>query len=181
MPSHNRALQPDPAQDQGPCVFISHRSADKPAARLLADLMRSISVDYWLDEEDLDLQAAQTSGDAASVVLRIEQAITRSNHPISVISPRTRGSWWVPFEVGAARRAWGAADPSRLVTLVLPGVDDLPEYFRLTRNLTSTAECHQWVARLPALSFLVRTAVALDSALDQLLPHEPRNLRYTPA
>lgn len=181
MPAHNRALQLDATQDQGPCVFISHRSADKPVARVLAELMRSVSVDYWLDEEDLDLQAAQASGDAAAVVERVEQAISRSNHLISIISPRTRGSWWVPFEVGAARRAWGTADLSRLVTLVLPGVDELPEYFRLTRNLTSTAECYQWVARLPALSFVTPTTVAPSPSLAQFLPHEPRSLRYSPA
>jgi len=97
------ALNENVVRPHRPTVFISHRSTDKPFARALADEIVLWEIDVWLDDDDEATKAAEAAGDDKALALAIEAGVKGSTHMLALLSPRTVGSWWVPFEVGAAR------------------------------------------------------------------------------
>lgn len=77
-------------------IFISHRHADEQRAKLLAEALRLRSVQCYLDVLD---PAAKNSDD---ITKHIMKTLDRCSHLIVIFSSNTRGSMWVPFELGAA-------------------------------------------------------------------------------
>lgn len=142
--SHDRVTPPAGV----PVVFISHRSSDKPLARALARLFNSLGVHYWLDENDTDVQRAARlgmTGDSA-LVHAIERGMRHSTWLLGVITPRTAGSWWVPYEIGFAR-----AQPKR-ASFISVGISQtrgiLPEYASICPVYGSVDEIARWAASL---------------------------------
>ena len=86
------------------CVFISHRSADKALAEELGDYINGAGLDVYLDKFDAELQQETQRKHAASVVWHIQKAISVSTHVLVLLSEATRESWWVPYEIGYAKR-----------------------------------------------------------------------------
>ena len=127
---------------QIPCVFISHRQADKNAAKALADYLLSIDIDIYFDEYDGLLSVAATSGNTEKVVMYIENGLTYSTHLLGVISTSTKGSWWVPFEIGHARRR-----TIPVSYLLIDNVDFLPEYLRIASRLKDEYELAEWIRK----------------------------------
>jgi TIR domain len=128
-------------------VFISHRLADKPVARSLARYFEFLELHYYLDEEDEVLQRVINeglSGDRA-LVESIDAGVAHSTHLIAVLSERTMGSWWVPYEVGCAR-----ARGCEIVHLLLPSIkpEMVPEYLRIYGQLWSPMDVFEWVKTL---------------------------------
>ena len=95
------------AQPNGPRVFLSHRKADKSIVRAIALLLSALDVHYWLDEEDQDLQRAAALGMLGDqgLVHAIERGVRHTTTLLGLMSPRTEGSWWVPYEIGYSRAA----------------------------------------------------------------------------
>jgi len=62
-----------------------------------------------------------------------------------VLSERTMGSWWVPYEVGCAR-----ARGCEIVHLLLPSIrpEMVPEYLRIYAQLWSPADVFEWIKTL---------------------------------
>ena len=121
------------------CVFLSHKSEDKPMARAVAAALLDMGADIYFDESDKLLQAASTAGNDAAIVSCIEDGLNRSTHLLGLITKRTFDSWWVPYEIGGAtgrKRQCGhlvAADVMRLPSYVkvaplLLDVDDLASW-----------------------------------------------------
>src|SRR6185437_4087243 len=83
-------------------AFISHRLADKPLARAVADILQGQGLHYWFDEDDEDSRRAADLGIAGDEVLvySIERGIRHCSRMLGLLSAQTRGSWWVPYEVG---------------------------------------------------------------------------------
>jgi hypothetical protein len=87
------------------CVFISHRLSDLDIAKAVGRyLTETVGVDIYLSDSDEELQEALRKGDHAKIVQYIEVGIASSTHLLGILSNRTRGSWWVPFEFGAGRQ-----------------------------------------------------------------------------
>ena len=81
-------------------VFISHRTADDVVARTVHDrLTRVHRIQCYLD--DLDREAHRTSKITALIVDRLKSC----SNLLALVTRNTKGSWWVPFEVGVARQA----------------------------------------------------------------------------
>jgi TIR domain len=123
-----------------PVVFISHRSSDKSLARALARLFSELGLHYWLDENDNDVSRAARlgmTGDNA-LVHAIERGLRHSTWLLGALTPRTAGSWWVPYEIGFARaqqkRAVGIAPNGRLI----------PEYAAIYPVYGSVDEIVRW-------------------------------------
>jgi hypothetical protein len=129
-------------------VFISHRSFDKPLAAAIASLLESLSVHYWFDRDDEDLRRAAALGMAGDqrVVHAIDRGIRHSSRTIGLLSWDTRGSWWVPYEIGASRLSGGSV--SFLVLSSIREMEALPEYVRLVANYWSVDELVRWAAGL---------------------------------
>jgi hypothetical protein len=75
-------------------VFISYANADRPKAEQLVSQLRRVSVAGWRDVTDL------AAGEVVSASTR--EALRRSSAVIVLLSPRSLGSEWLQFEMGAA-------------------------------------------------------------------------------
>jgi TIR domain len=128
-------------------VFLSHRSADKEVVRGVALYFESLGLYYYLDEQDAVLQqaAAQGAPGAQAVVTSIDNGLNHATHLLGVLSRRTMGSWWVPYEIGGTR-----ARGYPMAYLVLPSItaDMLPEYVRICPNLWTPQQLFEWASPL---------------------------------
>lgn len=124
------------------CVFISHSSIDKPAAREAAELILSLGVDIYFDENDDGLQQADKSGDDRKVVECIETGITNSTLLLGIITEKTKESWWVPYEIGSAT---GRRTPH--AHLITKEVQALPSYIRASTIIESLKALKNWLPR----------------------------------
>src|SRR6266436_1919828 len=76
-------------------VFISYSSLDAWIARTMAEKIKSLGVDCWLDEKDLE------GGDV--IPDEIIRGIDACQDAIVLISPNSVNSQWVSFEIGGVR------------------------------------------------------------------------------
>jgi hypothetical protein len=74
--------------------------------------------------DDLDRAAGAARGTPAITGLILER-LERCTHLLAVVTNNTLRSWWVPFEVGVARRA-----PRVISTYTNLGLSPLPEFLR---------------------------------------------------
>jgi hypothetical protein len=160
-----------------PVVFLSHRSLDKPVVRALSRLFSAFGIHIWLDENDADLQRAAALGMTgdASLVHAIERGVRHSTHLVGLLSPRTMGSWWVPYEIGFAR-----AQSKEAIFVGLELEEDLasiPEYARIAPIFSSVDEIARWSASLTGADLHSNTSGASGPVARELatyLPSLPR-------
>ncbi|MDQ3798592.1 MAG: toll/interleukin-1 receptor domain-containing protein [Acidobacteriota bacterium] len=128
-------------------VFISHRAADKEYARAIANYFENIGLHYYFDEQDEVLLEATRNGHSedSAIVEAIDRGLAHSTHLLAVLSRRTMGSWWVPFEIGSAR-----ASGKALRHLLLPSItaDMVPEYLRIYPQFWNARDLSGWVSEL---------------------------------
>jgi hypothetical protein len=84
-------------------VFISHRTADDLLARKVRDRLSAVhGITCYLDDLDVEAGlASQTNRLTALIVNRLAAC----TNLLAILTPHTKGSWWVPFEIGVARQA----------------------------------------------------------------------------
>ena len=79
-------------------VFVSHQKADSSlASKIAGHLKYKHQIDCYLDL--VDPNASQT-GDELGEYLRNEMG--QCTQLMAVVSANTKGSWWVPWEIGVA-------------------------------------------------------------------------------
>jgi len=101
-------------------VFISHRTVDNVLAwQVYYRLYFHHNIKCYLD--DLDKEARTTESITKVILKRLEEC----THLVAVITPNTEGSWWVPFEIGVARRA-----PRIISSFTSLSDYQLPEYLK---------------------------------------------------
>jgi hypothetical protein len=101
-------------------VFISHRTIDDRQAREVYSRLTGYGIPCYLDDLDDQSRAARGTLAVTSLILSRLPACTNL---LAVVTRNTESSWWVPFEIGAARQA-----PRSIATLTeLPDVS-LPSY-----------------------------------------------------
>lgn len=157
-------------------VFISHRSFDKLLATAVAALLEGLGVHYWFDHEDEDTRRAAALGMAGdqALVHAIERGIKHSSCVLGLLSDNTRGSWWVPYEIGASRALGRSV--SFLVLASIRGMDALPEYVRLAANYWSVDELIRWAASLQGGHINALTAPVSERLIvevEQFVPRHP--------
>lgn len=76
-------------------VFISHKSTDSTLATDVASRVRRNGLETYLDTIDDALR--QDGPELADHLLR---RMGECNQLIAVVSPETKDSWWVPWEIG---------------------------------------------------------------------------------
>lgn len=76
-------------------VFLSHSSHDNWIAGVMAEKIRAVKAETWLDEKDLE------GGDI--LVEKIIQGIDACAEAIVLVTPHSAQSQWVAFEIGAVR------------------------------------------------------------------------------
>jgi hypothetical protein len=111
-------------------------------------MLQDLGIHYWFDAEDQDTQNAAALGMAGdqALVHAIERGIKHSTHLLGLLSGVTRGSWWVPYEIGQGRAL--GIPVSYLMLSSVQGPEALPEYVRLAATYWSVDELIHWVSGL---------------------------------
>lgn len=150
------------------CVFVSHKREDSNMARDIADVLRDFDVDVWLDLDELDATEPTTDEEHLKLTHSIEQGLANSTHLLALITAKTKGSWWVPFEIGSCR-----ARSKELAFLFHKDVRDLPSYLKLGHSIIDKHDFLSWAEKLSRKSETMeaKAAAALtkDSRLDPYL------------
>jgi hypothetical protein len=138
-----RVVKEKVASTTKPCVFISHRSRDKEAARIVATEICKYDLDVYLDERDEKLQQAVATSHDEGIAYCIEDGLNNSTALLGILGPETFGSWWVPYEIGGAhgRRI-------EVAHLVHKDVREVPSYVKIAKVLLDTYDFHDWVQEL---------------------------------
>jgi MTH538 TIR-like domain (DUF1863) len=119
------------------------------AAAIGQYLLETVGVDVYLALNDKNLALAVEINDHARIVEHIESGIQNSTHLLGLIGERTRGSWWVPFEIGAARQR------KKVIGYVILGeVEYVPSYLQIADNIEDDLNLGNWV-RQNLSSFIV--------------------------
>ena len=77
-------------------VFISHKREDLALAKACGLHLLRLKISRYLDDDDQSLASVE------DITAHFLAKIAHASHLLAVISPKTKGSWWVPFEIGAA-------------------------------------------------------------------------------
>ena len=116
-------------------VFLSYRHTDEATAWGLAQYLDARDIRVFIDVHDNTLAPGQGDLDNALIT-----AIDNSNTMLIVVSDKTQGSWWVPWEVGVSTPS---GKPKALYKLRASRA--LPEYLEKLKRLRNSAEAKSWV------------------------------------
>ena len=120
-------------------VFISHRTRDDEIARKVwGYLYHHHHISCYIDDFD---EIARIAGNTNCITARILERLEDCTHLLALVTKNTRGSWWVPFEVGVARRA-----PRVISTYTNLNDSDLPEYLKEWPILRWSEELDEYAA-----------------------------------
>jgi len=98
-------------------VFLSHNSKDKAAVEKIAKQLKAVGLRPWLDK--WNLAGGDTIEDA------LEHAIKTIPCAALCFGPADIGDWHI-MEIRSYVAAW-AKKKARMIPVILPGVDDVPE------------------------------------------------------
>jgi MTH538 TIR-like domain (DUF1863). len=139
-----------------PCVFLSHKKEDKSECRKIAEYFKNAEIDYYLDELDVALQDAASSGDPTKITESIKKGIRESSHMLVVVSEKTYKSHWVPFEVGYGHAAIvdknldekDKVDKIRLSILTLKDISEksLPDFMQVGNIIRGTKSLNKYIS-----------------------------------
>ena len=140
--------------EKKPCVFLSHKKEDKLACKKIAEYLSNAGIDYYLDEEDSDLQQAASVSDPIKITEAIKQGIKNSTHMLVVISEKTYRSQWVPFEVGYGQAAiidnQTNTDKLKLSVLTLKDISEktLPDFLQIAYIIKGTKSLNEYISKI---------------------------------
>lgn len=126
-----------------PCIFLSHKSEDKTAVKRIGDYIKKNGIDIYLDVDDKDLQNAVRNNDHSTITKAIEIGIYASTNLMSLISEKTKKSWWVPYEIGFAK-----SEEKYLSTLKLKDVSHIPSFLFITKMLKTAMEFDKYLSEV---------------------------------
>jgi len=103
-------------------VFLSHRTKDNDLARAIYQrLTRFHGIECYIDDFDDEAQLASSKEITTIIMSRLDSC----SHLLALVTDNTKGSWWVPFEIGVARRA-----PRYITTFIGHYSEKLPSYLK---------------------------------------------------
>lgn len=144
------------------CIFISHKSEDKYAAEYVGDLLKNAGLDIYLDSNDTGLQQATHEQNASMIVSYIEKALTMSTNILVLVIEKTKESWWVPYEIGYAKK--GKKD---IASLLLKNVNGFPDYLEIEKKLNGLEDLKKYSQEL--VTFTSYYENASSNIIDQQL------------
>ena len=132
-----------------PRVFISHRQKDTVLGRRVAWLAAKARFQFWLDDLDPHLAsvpALRLNPDLEALIIAclIEIALLNCSHVLAVITPRTRGSMWVPYEYGRVKTLPAGSQAACWIAPRSRRTPQTPEYLLLGKISRSESEIRTW-------------------------------------
>jgi hypothetical protein len=119
-------------------VFLSHRRADSGIAVTIDRKLKLAGIQTYLDVLDPDVQ--NTENVTAKILVNLELC----THLMAILSATTAGSWWVPFEIGAATRGAKRISSYRISAV------GLPEYLKMWPVLSNDGDHDKFIRRYRA-------------------------------
>lgn len=105
-------------------IFISHTTRDDLLAKnVFLRLTRIHNLTCYID--DMDKELGKNRGKSSLTPILVER-LRKCDTLLAIVTENTKGSWWVPFEIGTARE----------MPLVISSFTPLPD--RLTNNWQET-------------------------------------------
>ncbi|MGB0833589.1 MAG: toll/interleukin-1 receptor domain-containing protein [Psychrobium sp.] len=145
-----------------PCIFLSHISLDKVAVKGIADyIMKKAGIDVYLDIHDDALQRAVNRGDSEEITALIERGITSSSHAMCLISEETINSWWVPYELGYAKKSG-----KEISCLKLKGTVDLPDFLKIGTLIRGTKSLNEYIESVIRTHNLTKSGSDINESLE---------------
>lgn len=127
-----------------PCIFISHKSEDKGKAINIGNyIINAYDIDIYLDIYDSGLQIAALNDDHKAIVNHIHKAINYSTHLMCLISDMTSTSWWVPYEIGYAKKS-----NREISSLKLKNINDVPSFLKIETVLMGTKSLNEYLKKI---------------------------------
>lgn len=118
-------------------VFISHKREDTELAKKYAEDFENLGFSFYLDAYDSHISKSNDRGSL------INQEIIQSTDLLVIHTKHTKGSWWVPFEVGLSTAA-----KNRIVTITHVNAPELPSFLRKWPIVTSNKEYAIYLSEL---------------------------------
>lgn len=156
------------SNENKPCIFLSHISVDKQSVEGIADyIMEKADIDVYLDIHDDELQRAVNSGNSLEITALIERGITKSTHAMCLISEETIKSWWVPYELGYAKKSG-----KQISSLKLKGSVELPDFLKIGELIHGTKSLNEYIKKV-ILDFEINES---NSELDVSLERHDKSI-----
>jgi hypothetical protein len=115
-------------------------------AEAVANNLIDMNIDVWLDLNEPLAAQPTTPTEHLQLTVAIETGLQSSTHLLALITPRTKGSWWVPFEIGSCR-----ALRRGLAFLLHRDVPDLPSYVVVGEWLIDKEALFSWAEKLSSV------------------------------
>jgi len=117
-------------------VFISHHSSDSAEAKRICDhLLTKHGIASYLDVID---PFVGRPGEELAKYLR--GVMAQCTNLMALVSPTTKGSQWVPWEIGVA------SEREMPLASYLSGISTIPEFLRAWPRLQSLADVDKYAA-----------------------------------
>lgn len=148
------------------CVFISHKREDSGMAHAVAEALTDFDIDVWLDLQELGFPEPNSKEEHLRLTAAIEEGLNASSHLLALITTNTKGSWWVPFEIGVCR-----SRRKPLAFLLHKDVRDIPSYFAVGTGLLNKYDLYDWASDLSSRKLDVKQRARLAALTPSSLDH----------
>ena len=128
------------SKSDNPCVFLSHKSEDKPAVTAIGEYIMERGIDVYIDINDPHLELAVKNEDHKAITAAIEIGISRSTHLLAFITTKTQDSTWVPYEIGFAKREGNGIAAMKGKDLI-----KLPSYLVIAEQVTGFESLNRYL------------------------------------
>jgi len=131
-------------------LFVSHRQANTKEALRIAWIADREGFGFWLDVLDPNIAALHAATmtprqKGLAIASVIEMGLLNSTHVIAVMTKKTAGSQWVPYEYGRAKNSTVASVQAACWVHKALAVSVLPEYLHLGPVLLSKIDLEIWL------------------------------------
>jgi hypothetical protein len=127
-----------------PCIFLSHISVNKEIAGMIGDYISTNGdIDIYFDGNDENLQSAIKKSDLHEITRFIEKGLSYSTHILCLVNQETASSWWLPYEIGFARKSG-----KKISSLILKGNSHIPNYLKIGRILRGVKSLNKYMKDL---------------------------------
>ena len=126
-----------------PVVFLSHKSEDKDFVESIGKYLMNAGIDIYLDKNDFKLQRAVYDEDAEKITECIHKGISKSDYILCFVSSKTVSSWWVPYEIGYAKKSG-----KEISTLVKQDVAYIPEFLKIEEIIDSIDDINLYIKKI---------------------------------
>jgi hypothetical protein len=156
------------SEEKKPCVFLSHLSANKKAVEAVGEYIRKEGdIDIYLDKEDFDLQLANFEDDHEAITGCIERGISNSTHILCCVTEKTVKSWWVPYEIGYAKKS-----SKDIATLKLQkGEIYLPSFLNIGKIIFGIESLNNYITNIKTQPYKSVSNLSQESLQEGLIYH----------